>query len=112
MTFKQKIIRYIDGHRVTLIAALCLFGLGIAQSHQAVRKRSRKVQDDRVHLVHSDQLSYDIYGPNPEAQIVKGWYISVIPALSCFAIALTIIRNPIHSELSDMFGFIKATHCR
>lgn len=72
MTFKQQIIRYIDGHRVTLIAALCLFGLGIAQSHQAVRKRSRKVQDDRVHLVHSDQLSYDIYGPNPEAQIVKG----------------------------------------
>lgn len=72
MTLKQKISQYINGHRIAMIAMLCLFGLGVAASHQTARKRSRKVQDDRVHLVHSDQLSYDIYGPNPEAQIVKG----------------------------------------
>ena len=34
--------------------------------------RKRKTVDDRVYLVHADELKFDMYGPNPDAQIVKG----------------------------------------
>ena len=34
--------------------------------------RKRKAVDDRVYLVHADELKFDMYGPNPDAQIVKG----------------------------------------
>ncbi len=58
-------------HRVILTMILCLFVLGML--HAADRKGKRKkVEDERVYLVHADELRYDMYGPNPDAQIVKG----------------------------------------
>lgn len=39
----------------------------------ADKKKGRAAQkDERVYLDHSDELYYDMYGPNPTAQIVKG----------------------------------------
>lgn len=58
------------GHRVAITAALCLFVLGWMGA--ASRKPRKKVADDRVYLVHSDELRYDQFGPDPDAQIVKG----------------------------------------
>ncbi|MBM6991738.1 MAG: hypothetical protein I3J02_00475 [Prevotella sp.] len=58
------------GHRVILTMILCLFVLGLLQA--ARQKGRRKVVDERVYLIHADELKYDVYGPNPEAQVVKG----------------------------------------
>lgn len=46
---------------------LCLFGLCLLAS-VAPRKKS----NGRIYLLHSDELRYDEYGENPDAQIVKG----------------------------------------
>ena len=52
---------------------LCLLVLGLLSAISAPRQRGRRAAvDDRVYLVHSDVLKYDMYGPNPEAQIAKG----------------------------------------
>lgn len=49
---------------------LCLFVVCLISAPRGkVRKRTT---DSRVYLIHADELRYDIYGPNPEAQIVKG----------------------------------------
>jgi len=47
---------------------LCLFGLCLMA---AVAPRKKK-NDDRIYLLHSDELEYDENGDNPEAQIVRG----------------------------------------
>ena len=62
-----------DGHRVIMMVTLCLLALGIA-ANQAPRKKrqARKKTDERVYLVHADQLSYDQYGLGPDAQRLKG----------------------------------------
>ncbi len=62
-----------DGHRVIMMVTLCLLALGIA-ANQAPRKKrqARKKTDERVYLVHADQLSYDQYGLGPNAQRLKG----------------------------------------
>jgi lipopolysaccharide export system protein LptA len=70
MTPENNIKQYILGHRISLIVVLCLFGLCI-QSSITPRKKRRKT-DERVYLIHSDELRYDQFGNNPEAQIVKG----------------------------------------
>lgn len=49
---------------------LCFFVLGLLNA--ASRKGKRKPADERVRLVHADELMYDAYGPNPDVQIVKG----------------------------------------
>ena len=59
------------GHRVILTMILCLFVLGFLNAAGRKDKR-KKVEDERVYLVHADELRYDMYGPNPDAQIVKG----------------------------------------
>ena len=59
------------GHRVILMMVLCLFVLGMLNAAGRKAKR-KKVEDERVYLVHADELRYDMYGPNPDAQIVKG----------------------------------------
>ncbi len=62
-----------SGHRIINKMILCLFVVGVWSTVGAQqRKRVKKVADDRVHLIHSDELRYDMYGPNPDAQIVKG----------------------------------------
>lgn len=57
------------GHRIIIPLILCLFGLCLLQSFMLVPKTKG---DSRVHLIHSDELYYDMYGNNPDAQIVKG----------------------------------------
>lgn len=54
---------------------LCLFGLclvALAATPVKHGKKKAAKKDDRVYLVHSDELKYDIYGQVPGAQIVKG----------------------------------------
>jgi len=61
------------GHRISVNAILCLFGLCLLLPVKAQRKQQRAVkQDDRVYMIHSDGLKYDMFGNNPDAQIVKG----------------------------------------
>ena len=60
-----------NGHRISIILILCLFGFCLVQAMQAPKKRSKKRPDgDRVYLLHADELRYDMYGNNPDAQIV------------------------------------------
>lgn len=63
------------GHGVIFGIALCLFvmAVGCLTVFAAPRKKAKKKPvDDRVYLIHADELKYDEYGPNPMAQIVKG----------------------------------------
>lgn len=69
------------GHRVVILAVLCLFGLCAVQSRYASGKHGakthasgkRKAQtgDTRVYLLHADELHYDQMR-NPDAQILNG----------------------------------------
>jgi lipopolysaccharide export system protein LptA len=72
MTRGKHIKDILFGHRTVLITVLCLFGLYAAFAFSAPRKKHKRKVDDRIYLVHSDVLKYDMYGPNPDAQIVKG----------------------------------------
>ena len=68
---KEHITNY-GGHRAILVVVLCLFGLCLAQSRMAPKKKvPRKKVDERVYLVHADQLTYDMYGRVPGAQILN-----------------------------------------
>ena len=63
------------GHRIITTVVLCLFGLclvAIAATPAKHGKKETTKKDDRVYLVHSDELKYDLYGQVPGAQIVKG----------------------------------------
>jgi lipopolysaccharide assembly outer membrane protein LptD (OstA) len=43
------------------------------QAMQAPKKHARKrPHGDRVYLLHADELYYDMFGNNPDAQILKG----------------------------------------
>ena len=60
-------------HRAVLVTALCLFGFGlICAVAVPYKKKKRQKTDERVYLVHADELKYDQYGNVPDAQIVKG----------------------------------------
>lgn len=74
MTINQKIIQFLGGHRIIVLLILCLFGLCVAESFEAPRKKrgNRRKVDERVYLVHANQLSYDQYGRNPDAQVLNG----------------------------------------
>ena len=72
MTDNDKKHRSLNGHRIVTLMILCLFGLCVVQSMTPARKRKAGPKDDRVYLVHSDVLRYDMYGANPRAQIAKG----------------------------------------
>lgn len=62
-----------SGHRIYFILILCLFGFCLVQAMQAPRRHSKKrPQGERVYLLHADELRYDMFGANPDAQIVKG----------------------------------------
>lgn len=63
----------IDWHRIIFLMVLCLFGMSLAYSvkPRRVRPGAKKV-DNRVYLEHADELSYDMYGTIPDAQIAKG----------------------------------------
>lgn len=69
----NKDYNYKNGHRIFFIGILCLFGFCLVQAMQAPRKHTKKrPQGERVYLLHADELRYDMYGKNPDAQIVKG----------------------------------------
>lgn len=69
----NKDYNYKNGHRIFFIGILCLFGFCLVQAMQAPRRHTKKrPQGDRVYLLHADELRYDMYGKNPDAQIVKG----------------------------------------
>lgn len=62
-----------NGHRIFFILILCLFGFCLVQAMQAPRKKPKKRPvGERVYLLHADELRYDMFGRNPDAQIVKG----------------------------------------
>jgi lipopolysaccharide export system protein LptA len=62
-----------NGHRIFFILILCLFGFCLVQAMQAPRKKHKKrPEGERVYLLHADELRYDMFGRNPDAQIVKG----------------------------------------
>ena len=62
-----------NGHRIFFILILCLFGFCLVQAMQAPRKKNKKRPvGERVYLLHADELRYDMFGRNPDAQIVKG----------------------------------------
>lgn len=62
----------IFSYRTVLLLILCLVGINIVATSGAARGKRRVVKDNRVYLIHSDELKYDMFGPNPGAQIVKG----------------------------------------
>lgn len=62
-------------HKTSQAVALCLFLLSwnslMMQAQQRHPSAASKA-DNRVYLVHADELYYDQYGNRPDAQIVKG----------------------------------------
>lgn len=63
----------INGHRIFIVLILCLFGFCLMQAMRVPKKNTKKrPQGDRVYLLHADELRYDMFGKNPDAQIVKG----------------------------------------
>lgn len=72
MTKENNIKALFRGHRVLLVAALCLFGLGWVQSRQAPKKKARPKTSERVFLLHADRLRFDQFGPVPGAQVLNG----------------------------------------
>ncbi len=69
MTEGNQINRYVLRNRILLILLLCLGGCGLLTISSAKKKVK---QDDRVYLIHADELRYNAYGTYPPAQIVKG----------------------------------------
>ena len=59
-------------HSGALWALLCLFVLSLLPALAQKKVKTAPKTDDRVYLVHSDELRYDQYGLVPDAQIVKG----------------------------------------
>lgn len=51
---------------------LCLFGMCVSFAVGNKRNRSKKAEDTRVYIKHADELTYDIFGPHPDAQIARG----------------------------------------
>lgn len=52
--------------------ALCFFVIGTLHAFLAPRKAKKGPVDNKVYLLHADELRYDMAGPNPDAQIAKG----------------------------------------
>ena len=74
MKMKGWLEQLLSGHRTMIVVVLCLFGLCLAESHQAPvkKRRPRTKTDERIYLVHANELSYNRYGPKPDAQFLKG----------------------------------------
>lgn len=74
MIYYNRLKYLFGGHRIIIAIVLCLFGLSVVQSRQAGtrKKKPRAKTSERVFLRHSDVLRYDMYGPNPTAQVLVG----------------------------------------
>ncbi len=67
---RESLQRSVGGHRGIVIVLLCLLLL-----HSVITSLGSTAppeDDDRIYLLHSDELYYDAYGKNPDVQIVKG----------------------------------------
>ena len=63
----------LNWHRTVTLTVLCLFVFCLFSAVAAPHKqKKRKKTDERVYLVHADQLSYDVYSAVPDAQILRG----------------------------------------
>lgn len=65
-------INNIAGHRTMFLLVLCLFGLCVIGAYNAPQKKRTKNEDQKIYLVHADELKKNDYGPNADAQILKG----------------------------------------
>ena len=72
MTMGHNVKRFFGGHRIIILAILCLFGLSLVQSRQAPKKKQRPKTQERVYLIHADRLRYDMFGRTPDAQVLNG----------------------------------------
>lgn len=72
MIFNLKKASRSSRHRNIAVMFLCLFVLCILPSFAFYQKGKKKSQDERVYLIHSDELRFDQYSNTPDAQIVKG----------------------------------------
>ena len=61
----------ISGHGISMLLILCLFGLCVSSAFGA-RKKRKIVGDNRIYLIHADNLRFDQYSVNPDAQILTG----------------------------------------
>ena len=60
-------------HRIVTLTVLCLFGFCLMCAVASpYKQKKRQKTDERVYLVHADELKYDQYSSVPDAQIVKG----------------------------------------
>lgn len=64
-------------HRIMTLMVLCLFAFTAVLSGRPKGKRTNTARkenkvDTKVYLQHADTLSYDIYGPTPDAQFLRG----------------------------------------
>ena len=59
-------------HRAALAAVLCFFGFCLVWATAAPKKKRPRKTDEKVYLIHSDELRYDMYSSVPDAQILKG----------------------------------------
>ncbi len=60
-------------HRITLVVALCLFGFCLMWAMTAPRTKKKKQNtDERVYLVHADELLYGDYSDRIGAQKLRG----------------------------------------
>ena len=50
----------IFSYRTVLLLILCLVGINIVATSDAARGKRRVVKDNRVYLIHSDELKFDI----------------------------------------------------
>lgn len=58
---------------MVLLTVLCLFVFSLFSALAApYKQKKRKKTDERVYLVHADELSYDVYSAVPDAQILRG----------------------------------------
>ena len=63
----------LNWHRTVTLTVLCLFVFFLFSAVAApYKQKKRKKTDERVYLVHADQLSYDVYSAVPDAQILRG----------------------------------------
>lgn len=62
---KQNPIKF-NWHRTVLLTVLCLFVFSLFSALAApYKQKKRKKTDERVYLVHADELSYDVYSTLP-----------------------------------------------
>lgn len=70
---KLDITNIYRGHKIIPMIVLWLSGFCVVYAGISTQGGNKsKKASERVYLLHSDELYYDIMGPNPDAQIVKG----------------------------------------